>query len=345
MSFSIAPFGQTKAGQPVSICRLTGPDCTISVLTWGAALQSVIVPSAKGPLDVLLGCDTMEDYEAQECYLGSLVGRVANRIAGGSFTLNKQYYPLYRNSGINTLHGGKIGWSHRVFTLLEQTESSFVLGLESPDGEEGFPGKIDLRVRYCLVPGGFALEWEGVSDKPAPFAPSTHAYWNLAGHNSGDILKHQLQLFANQYTPVNEFLIPTGKIKSATGNPFDFTAAKEIGHDINSGYPQLVITNGYDHNFIVNGEQDTLRPVARVFCEDSRICMEQWSTLPGVQFYTGNFLLVRKAKGGTAYGKNEGFCLEPQYYPNFINCPSFPQGILQPGIPRCDRTEWRFACK
>lgn len=340
MAFSISSFGQTRDGQPVDRCTLTGPDCTVSVLTWGATLQSVVVPGKNGPVDVTLGCDDMPAYQAQTCYLGAFVGRVANRISTGGFTLNGTRYDLYKNDDPNTLHGGKIGYDKRIFRLLDHTETSFRLGLESPDGEEGFPGRVELTVEYALVDGGFTLEWTASSDKLTPFAPTCHAYWNLAG--KGEIYDHELTLFADGYTPINEHMDPLGHVLAVEGTPFDFRTAKTIGQDIGADDAQLKLANGYDHNFTVNGTAGTLRPAAKLYSTASGIRMSLDTTLPGVQVYTGNFLNVEKAHGGVYLGKGAGVAMEPQYYPDFLNCPDFAPGLIESGKPQHHCTRWTF---
>ena len=340
MAFSVTSFGTTQNGEAVSRCTLSGSDCSISVLTWGATLQSVVVPGNNGPVDVLVGCDTMADYEKQTCYLGSFVGRVANRIRGGGFTLDETRYDLFKNDGPNTLHGGKIGYDKRIFQIREITDTQLRLALVSPDGEEGFPGRVDLEVVYSLVPDGFRLEWTARSDAPTPFAPTCHAYWNLSG--SGDIHDQQVQLFADGYTPVDSTMAPLGQVLPVENTPFDFRTAKPIGREIDADDEQLVLAGGYDHNFAVMGEIGTLRPCARAFSPKTGIRLSMDTTLPGVQFYTGNFLTVENAKGSVSLNRRTGYALEPQYFPDFVNCPNFPAGILRPGEEQHHCTQWTF---
>lgn len=341
MAYSVTPFGTTKDGQPVSRCTLSGTDCEVSVLTWGATLQSVVVSGNNGPVDVLIGCPDMPSYEAQTCYIGSFVGRVANRISGGGFTLNGTRYELYHNDGPNTLHGGHIGYDKRIFALKEINDQHLVLTLDSPDGEEGFPGHVSLTVEYSLVPGGFALDWYASSDAETPFAPTNHAYWNLSG--KGTVCDHELSVFADGFTPIDKTMAPLGEVLPVEGTPFDFRTVKTIGQDIGADHPQLILANGYDHNYAIKGSTGTLRPAAKLYSPVTGVEMALATTLPGVQLYTGNYLNVENAKGNVTVGKNEGVALEPQYFPDFVNCPAFEAGMLRPGEDQHHRTEWTFA--
>lgn len=345
MSVSIRAFGSTKAGQPVQCCTLSGPDCTLSVLDWGATLQSVQVPGPEGPLDLVLGCDTMEAYEAQTCYLGAFVGRVANRIDGGCFDFEGTHYALAQNDAprTNTLHGGNIGWDKQVFQVLEAKPDRLVLGLVSPSDDEGFPGEIQLTVTYSLIPGGFALEWSARSDQASPLAPTCHAYWNLAGHSSGPVYRQQLQLWADGYTPIGKTLIPLGRVEPVEGTPFDFRQPKPLGQDLCADDPQLHIANGYDHNFAIRGSSGSLRLAARAFSPESGITMTLSTTLPGVQLYTANFVDLDTGKSGACYRKNSAFCLEPQYFPSYLTIPAFESGTVRPDAPQHHRTEWVFS--
>lgn len=341
MSVTKELFLTLPDGAPVHRYTLEKGGVSLSVLDRGSTLQRVAVPGPGGrPVEVLLNYADPAAYLDCPDYLGVFVGRVANRIAKGRFTLDGRGYQLACNNGENHLHGGVDGFSRRVFRLVRAEDDLLELALTSPDGDQGYPGKLELTVRWKLLDDGFALEWEAEADKATPAAFTCHAYWDLAGKDAGPeaVMGHQLRLFASRYTPVDETLIPTGELAAVEGTPFDFTAPHAIGERIGQDCPQLAIAGGYDHNFALDSVPgpDGLRPLAQVTSPATGITMTVETTLPGVQFYSGNFM--------QGHEKRSGFCLEPQTFPDAVNQPAFGQDvILRPGEVRRDAIRWHFS--
>lgn len=340
MSVTKELFLTLPDGTPVHRYTLEKGGVSLSVLDRGSTLQRVAVPGPEGkPVEVLVNYADPAAYLDCPDYLGAFVGRVANRIAKGHFTLDGKDYQLACNNGKNHLHGGVDGFNKRVFRLVRAEDDLLELALTSPDGDQGYPGKLELTVRWKLLDDGFALEWEAEADKATPAAFTCHAYWDLAGKDAGPeaVMDHQLRLFASRYTPVDETLIPTGELAAVEGTPFDFTAPHAIGERIGQDCPQLAIAGGYDHNFALDSVPgpDGLRPLARVTSPATGITMTVETTLPGVQFYSGNFM--------QGHEKRSGFCLEPQTFPDAVNQPAFGQDvILRPGQVRRDAILWHF---
>ncbi len=305
------------------------------------------VPDRAGkPTDVVLGFDRVEDYRRDHPCFGATVGRVANRIGGGGFTLDGRDYVLAKNDGQNTLHGGARGFDKRVWeaTSGEDASGSWVcFARTSPDGEEGFPGNLDATVTYRLTPSSeLVIEMTATTDQPTLVNLAHHTYWNLGGHASGDVLGQELQLFCDHYTPNGATHVPTGAIEPVAGTPYDFTRPKAIGQDLpgGGGVP------GYNENFVVNGEQGELRPVARAWDPRSGIAMELLATAPGVQLYTANYLDgTVKGKGGAAYARYAGFCLETQSFPDSIHHPGWPSTVLRPAEIYHHRMIHRFSAR
>jgi aldose 1-epimerase len=288
------------------------------ITSYGAILTALRVPDRHGVLaDVVLGFDRLDDYRAGHPYLGAVVGRVANRIAGARFTLDGVDYALVANDGPNHLHGDfdKVVWDG----ALEHTADgpSVVLRHRFPDGDEGYPGNLDVSVRYTLAGDALAIEMEARTDRATPINLAHHAYWNLVGHDAGDILDQQLWLAADRYTPVDDARIPTGEIASVAGTRFDFTAPRPIGGE-------------YDHNFVLALQPTELQLAARAKDLGSGRVMEVWTTEPGIQLYTGNWLDLH-GKGGARYRKHQAFCLETQHFPDSVHHPAWPPVILRPG--------------
>ncbi|HZE95546.1 MAG TPA: aldose epimerase family protein [Planctomycetota bacterium] len=307
---------------------------TAKLTNYGTILMELHVPDRDGKTaDVVLGLDKAEDYQKGHPFFGATAGRVANRIANASFTLDGKEYPLAKNNGPHTLHGGVKGWDKYVWEASkgEGPDGSWVsFTRSSPDGEEGFPGTVKATVLYRLTPKNeLIIEFTATTDKPTLVNLANHSYWNLGGHASGSVLDHELQLFCDRYTPGDDTLVPNGKIEPVAGGPFDFTKAKKIGRDFEKTGVKPV---GYDTNFVVNGTPGELRPAARVVDAGSGRVMDVLTTEPGVQFYTGNFLNGSvKGKGGVVYVRHAGFCLETQKYPDAIHHPEWPQPVLRPG--------------
>lgn len=345
---SPTPFGVMPDGTAVELYTLTAGALSCDVITFGGSLQSLRVPDRTGrPVDVLLGFDTLEPYRTHGKSLGALVGRYANRIGGARFTLNGKTYPLAaNNNGVNHLHGGLVGFNKRVWTAEDTGEDFLTLSLFSPDGEEGYPGNLKVRVTYTLTEEGLTIAYRAESDQDTVCNLTNHAYFNLSGHGSGPVLDQTIQLLADRYTPTDPLSIPTGEIAPVEGTPMDLREPTPIGARIGEDFPQLRQAGGYDHNWIPGGEPGSLRPIARAASAVTGISMEVLSTLPGVQFYTGNYLDGCPAgKGGAAYGDRWGFCLETQFYPDSPNHANFPSCVLRAGEVFDHTAAFRFTAK
>ncbi|RCV33937.1 hypothetical protein SETIT_7G122800v2 [Setaria italica] len=337
-----AAAGANAAGRKmVGVYELRKGDFSVKVTNWGATLTSVVLPDCKGNLaDVVLGYDTIADYVNGSNYFGALVGRVANRVANARFVLDGKVYHLVPNDGKNALHGGKRGFSKVIWTVKDYVgggDSPYItLYYHSFDGEEGFPGDLDVYVTYRLL-GRYELSLHmnaTALDKATPVNLANHAYWNLAGQGRGDILGHTVQLFASRYTPVDGALIPTGAVVPVAGTPYDLRAPTPVGAHVRAIYGGKAGIYGYDTNYAVDGGAGAaaLRKVAVVRDGGgSGRAMELWANQPGVQFYTGNFLKDVKGKGGKVYGQYGALCLETQGFPDAVNHPNFPSQIVRPG--------------
>jgi aldose 1-epimerase len=342
-------FGKTEDGTSIDLYTLTNKKgMTAKVMTYGAILTELDVPDKSGKTaDVVLGFADLKGYLGGHPYFGSNVGRVANRIAKGKFTLDGKEYHLAINNKPNALHGGLKGFDKVVWKaepLKSPDEAAVKFIYVSKDGEEGYPGNLTVTVTYTLTNDNqLKIDYTATTDKPTPVNLTNHSYFNLAGAQAGDILGHELMLVADQYTPVDETLIPTGEIKPVKGTPLDFTTPALIGARIEKlkGDP-----GGYDHNFVLNGEGKKLALAARVREPKSGRMMETWTTEPGVQFYSGNFLDGKKTgKGGVVYKKHWGFCLEAQHFPDSVNHPNFPSMILKPDETYKQTTIYKFSAK
>lgn len=343
---SRCPFGTTPGGELVELLTLDNGTISCEILTFGATLRTLTVPDREGkPVDVVLGYDHLSDYETRDGYLGAVVGRYANRIAKGQFSLNGQTYSLAVNNGPNHLHGGIVGYSYRVWTVEELTPQKAVLTLESPDGEEGYPGALSLRVTYALEGSALSLHYEALAHGDTVCNLTNHSYFNLAGQGSGPVLDQTLSLCASRYTPADETSIPYGTLESVEGTPMDFRTPTPIGARIEDDFEQLKLGHGYDHNYVVDGPVGTLRPAARAFSSKTGIVMETETTLPGMQLYTANFLPEGcPGKSGASYGPRHAFCLETQFFPDSPNQPVFPSTLLRAGVRYDHTTRFRFSC-
>lgn len=339
------PFGVTSGGKPVEVLTLDNGILSCRILTFGAALQSLFVPDRAGRrVDVVLGYETLEEYQTWDGYFGAVVGRYANRIASGRFSLHGQTYSLACNNGPNHLHGGLVGFSHRVWTLEELSDSRAVLCLDSPDGEEGYPGHLQVKLTYQLIGNALELRYESVTDRDTPCSLTNHSYFNLASHDSGPVLDQELCLFAQAYTPADETSIPTGAIQPVEGTPMDLRALTPIRANIAVPFSQLVQAKGFDHNYVVDGRPGTLRPAARAYASKSGIVMDVDTTLPGIQLYTANYVEEgRPGKNGAHYGPRHAFCLETQFFPDSPNHPAFPSCVLKAEERREDVTRYIFS--
>ena len=333
MKISKKTFGVLSTGKKVHLYTLKAGELALSVSTLGAAWTSLIVPSEKkGKDDILLGFGAF-DGNVNNAYYGVTVGRFANRIGGAKFLLGGQEYPLCKNDGENTLHGGRIGFSRKLWKAEAYEEKGGVFvrfELESPDGDEGYPGKLKAAVSYGLTKSNeLVIDYEAKVDALCPVNLTNHAFFNLAGESRGmDILSTELMLYCSSYLEVDKSLIPTGKLISCENTPFDFKAGKPIGRDI-----QPLISGpggGYDHCFVVNGEPGKLRPFAEVHEPFTGRSMKGFTTQPGVQLYTANGFSHTPGKYGAFYERFGAFCLETQHFPDSPNKPSFPSCIFGP---------------
>lgn len=338
------PFGALPGGGTAGLLALQAGPLRCQIITYGGALQSLTVPGRDGrPVDVLLGFDSLDGYRAQTCFLGALIGRYGNRIAGARFSLGGKEYRLPANEGENHLHGGPDGFDKRLWTVASLTGDTAVLTLRSPDGDMGYPGCLDARVTYRLTPSALEIEYEAASTGDTYCNLTNHAYFNLSGHGSGPVTAQTIQLFASRYLPTGAGSIPTGELAPVAGTPMDLREPLAIGARIDEDFEQLRLAGGYDHCWAVDGETGTLRPAARAYSPETGIVMEALTTLPGVQFYTGNYLDgCPKGKGGAPYAKRWGFCLETQYYPDAPHHPDFPTPLLRRGETRRSKTVYRF---
>ena len=341
MSVSRTAFGITQAGQPVELLTLRCGAMEAEILTFGATVRALRVPDKNGrPVDVVLGYNTVSAYETNGGYLGALVGRYANRIAGASYVIDGERVTLEANEGTKQLHGGKIGFSHRVFDAEIIGENAVRLRYTAADGEGGHPGTLNLYATYTLSENALILRYEATSNKPTHCNITNHSYFNLNGH--GDILDHKLRIFASRFTPVDENSIPTEMAIPVAGTAFDFTSEKTIRQDMLADEQQLKFTGGYDHNFVLDAAQG-LRLAARLTGNESGIVMETWTQKPGVQLYCGNFLTAdTDTKSGKPYQKHGALCLETQFFPDSPNHSDWGDIVLRPGGRYDYTTEYRF---
>jgi len=345
------PFG-THDGRPVTLFTLTNSHgVEVHAMNYGGIITSIRVPDRKGQFaDIVLGHESLEGYTPNPPYLGAIVGRYANRIANGTFTLDGKTYTLPKNDGPNTLHGGTTRTFDKVVWDAEpQKGASVAFSYVSKDGEEGFPGNCKVKVTYTLTDGNaLIIDYEATADKSTPINVSQHSYFNLKGEGNGEILDHEIMINADRFTPVDKNLIPTGELRPVKGTPFDFTKSTKIGARIEDNYDQLTLGHGYDHNFVLNAkpEQNGEVLAARVTEPTTGRTLEVWTTQPGVQFYTGNFLDGSvTGKEGHVYKRRFGFCLETQHFPDSPNHPDFPSTILKPGETFHQKTVFKFSAK
>jgi aldose 1-epimerase len=346
-TISQAPFGKTADGTSVEIYTLRNVrGCEARIMTYGGIVVSLKVPDKNGNFgDVVLGYDNFDDYVKNNPFFGALVGRYGNRIAKGKFTLAGKEYTLAVNSGPNNLHGGPVGFDKRVWkatTLLTADGPALQLNYLSKDGDQGFPGNLNVTATYTLTAdNGLLLTYTATTDKPTLCNLTQHSYFNLAG--KGDVLNYLVYINADKFTPVDKALIPTGELKPVAGTPFDFRKPTAIGARINADDEQIKFGSGYDHNWVINKPPGKLGLVARVTDPTTGRVMEVLSTEPGVQFYTGNFLDGITGKGGLVYKNRSGLCFEPQHYPDSPNHPQFPSAELKPGQTYQNTIIYRFS--
>lgn len=340
MYLSIEPFGHMGGGRESVLYTLENANgCRLSISDYGARITDIQTPDASGRLDhVTLGFDSVEPYHKyRDRYFGATCGRVANRIRGGFFQLDGKGCALSKNEGENTLHGGERGFD-AVLWAAAFTADGLQLSYESPDGDMGFPGALSASVTFSLSDeNALSIVYEAVSDLDTLFNPSNHSYFNLDGRESPSVLSHRLLIDANAYCPMDEQFLPTGELRSVAGTPFDFTAFKPVGADINAADAQLRLAGGYDHCFALNGESGTLRRCAELVSDCSGRRLSVYTTLPGLQLYTANALPEK-----TGFPPRSALCLETQYFPDAIHQPSFLQPILRAGVRARHETQYRF---
>jgi aldose 1-epimerase len=344
------PFGKTAAGEAVELFTFTRDGApTVAITNLGGHIVSILAPDRDGKVrNVTLGYSDFAGYLGDSSYFGCLVGRYANRIAKGRFSLDGRSYTLATNNGPNSLHGGPGGFNKRLWAakvVVGPEGDALELTYVSKDGEEGYPGTLTATVVYSLrADGGLAIDYTATTDAPTVVNLTNHAYFNLAGEGEGTILGHEMQIEADDYTPVDATLIPTVEKRPVEGTPFDFRKPVAIGARIDAADEQLKAGGGYDHNFVLRGTMGVLRVVAKVAERKSGRVMDVLTTEPGIQFYSGNFLDGKfKGASGKPYVKRGGFCLEAQHYPDSPNRPEWPSVVLRPGQTYRQTTVYRFA--
>ncbi len=346
MSVVKEKFGTTKCGKDVYAYTLTNSaGMSARIINYGAILVNLMVPDKNGKVDdVVLGFDTLEGYFGNGSFFGATIGPSANRIAGASFEIDGRTYHIDVNDGANNLHSHmEDGYHKRVWDAVAGTDS-VTLTLEGKDGEMGFPGNKKITMVYSLSEDNeLKLSYHATSDADTIVNLTNHTYFNLSGHRAGKIEDHLLKLNATHYTPVVAGAIPTGEIAPVAGTPMDFTKMKPVGQDINADFEQLKLTKGYDHNFVIDGADGTLREIAEVYDPKSGRRMKAFTDLPGVQFYAGNCIGVETGKDNTEYGPRMGLCLETQYYPDNIHHANFPQAVFGPGKDYSAVTVYQFS--
>jgi aldose 1-epimerase len=342
-------FGKMPDGQSIELYTLTNrKGMQVAITNYGGTVVNLIVPDRNGKMaDVVFGFDSLEGYLGTEPYFGALIGRYANRIGNARFTLDGVEYKLEANDGKNSLHGGSHGFDKRVWKAKEiaGAEPGLELTYLSKDGEEGYPGNLTATVVYTLTSNNeIRIDYKAVTDRHTVVNLTNHSYFNLAGQGNGDILKTLLMINAAECTPVDATLIPTGELRKVEGTPLDFRQPTAIGARINADDEQLKFGKGYDHNFVLTRKGRGLVLAARAVDPDSGRQLEVYTTQPGLQFYSGNFLDGSvKGKGGVAYGHRSGFCLETQHFPDSPNKPNFPPTDLKPGKTYHEVTVFKFS--
>ncbi len=344
-------FGTVPEGRVDLYTMTNSRGMEVRAMNYGGIIVSLRVPDKKGVLaDVVLGFDTLDAYLNNMPYFGAIIGRCANRIAKGKFALDGVEYRLARNNGMNSLHGGLKGFD-KVLWRGEQFENNQGIGVvftyTSKNGEEGYPGNLKAKVTYTLTDQSeLQIEYQATTDEATPVNLTNHSYFNLASEGNGDILKHNLILNADRFTPVDSTLIPAGELRSVAGTPFDFTKPTAIGARIDTNNEQLAIAHGYDHNFVLSRKGSGLELAGRVHEPQTGRALEVYTTEPGVQFYTGNFLDgTITGKHGHAYNKHAGLCLETQHFPDSPNHSNFPWTILKPEQTYHSRTVYKFSAE
>ena len=345
---TVKQFGTTENGRKARLYTMKNDaGTTVSVTDYGAALVNVIVKGQDGiPLDVVLGYDDAAGYERGGASIGATVGRSANRIGGAQIEIGGKTYSLEKNDNGNNLHSGPDYYNKRLWEVAENGDDHVTFLLHSPDGDQGYPGALDMYVTYSLDEDNMlTIHYEAAPDQDTVINMTNHSYFNLNGHDSGSVLDHTVMLAADAFTPADEESIPTGEICPVEGTPMDFRTAKKLGEEIGADYEPLRFGGGYDHNWVLKNENG-FDKVAEVTADRSGIRMEVWTDLPGVQMYTANFLDNEPGKDGAVYESRSAVCLETQYYPDAIHHDNFPGPVCRRGEKYDTRTAYRFVpCK
>ena len=335
------PFGQTKDGKEVDLYILKDSGYIVEIITYGAAIRSIHVPVAGGMRDVALGYDDVAGYEYGKSCHGVIIGRVANRIADAKYEMDGVTYYLDANDGTGCIHGGFNGYDKRVWSAEEQQNALVLTLIDTEGSSAGFPGSLEVKTKYTLDNGELGIEFTATSDKDTPINLTSHCYFNLAGHDTGNIENHKMQIFSHKITEVDETQTSTGELLDVTGTPLDLRELTLLGPGLAESCPQMDIGHGYDHNWVLSNEP--YRPLAiAAVTECDGLSMTCLTTKPGVQFYSGNMIADETGKGGARYTKRSGLCLETQYWPNSVNILKFPAPVLRKGEVYNHKTVYRF---
>ena len=350
MAVTTESFGQTSKGEPVTLYKISNTSgMTVGIIDFGANITSICVPDRDGRFDdVVLGFDDVKGYSVNPSFFGSTIGRNANRIGAASFTLNGVTYNLEKNDGENNLHSHFDDcYNKKMFKgSINEADNSVTLSLFSPDGDQGFPGNLNVEITFRVTEcSALEIEYKGTTDADTVFNLTNHSYFNLAGHTAGTAaaMDQKLWLNATHYTPTFPGSIPTGEVATVAGTPFDFTQPTRIGDRIDAPHEQLKLAGGYDHNWAVDTSCTKPEQIAVLTDEKSGRRMSVYTDLPGVQFYAGNFIANQTGKAGTSYGKRCAVCLETQFFPNAINIPSFRSPVLKAGETFKTVTKYKFS--
>ena len=346
----IQSFGTTSKGEAASLITLENKKgMRLSMTDYGAAIVSLIVPDKNGqPTDVVLGYSDVSAYEPDACAFGATIGRVGNRIAGASFTLDGKVYTLDANNGRQCLHGGFHGYHKRLWNYeVNEEDCSIAFSLHSPDMDQGFPGALDITVTYSLDENnGLHIRYFALPDAPTLINMTNHTYFNLNGHDSGSVLDHEVTIHAGFFTESNDEVYPNGNILTVKGTPLDFTTPHTIGERIDADHEQIRFGGGYDHNYVLDHFEGDLRTVAFVYAPKTGITMTMDTDTPGMQFYSGNFIADNTAgKDHAVYNARDGFCFESQDYPDAIHYTHFPSIVYEAGEPYVTETVYTFGVK
>ncbi len=336
-------FGMTSKGEKATLYTMKNKNgMEISVSDYGAALVKVLVPDKNGkPRDVVLGYDDVRGYEKGTLYFGATVGRVANRIGGGVFELNGKTYTLTQNDNGNTLHGGTDYYNKRMWKVMEADDSHVTLMLYSPDGDQGFPGAVDIQVTYTLTKENeVKIHYHAVPEEDTLLNLTNHSYFNLSGHAAGNVLNQEVMICADAYTKADAKSIPTGEVIPVLGTPMDFRIKKPVGREIEADYEALVFGQGYDHNWVLNGSG--YRQAAAMYSDQTGIEMKVYTDLPGIQFYTSNFITQENGKEGAIYQKRQAACFESQYFPDAVHKEQFEGPVVKAGEVYDTSTAYQF---